>query len=337
MPYDIYVLGESSLTLSSGQLDGVTQGDGSHLNGVTITLNSNAWTAISINDDDANFQDSDGSQTLNGAQDVDGTTYASGSVVEAEYGITVSYGGQSWQLVAFNVNNSSPAYGTVEGLAFIGGPGGFPPIGVPLLVTSTQEGPNYLATEYATPICFADGTLIETSEGIRPVEQIEPGDLVLTSDNGAQPVRWRYSRSFPALGDLAPIVFEAGAIGNRRRLILSPQHRIKISDWRAQLWFGEDAVLVPAKFFVDDLTVRRVEGGMVTYNHLMFDDHQMVFAEGVEAESFFPGAEDFGLDADATRRELLDLFPELSEIGAEYGPLAHRDVRGREAHVLMSL
>lgn len=337
MPYDIYVLDESDITISGGGiLDGITQGDGSHLDGLTITLNAPDWQPISINDDDLNFQDSDTSQRLDGAQTIDGTTYADNSVVEAEYGITLSDGVNTWQLVAFNVNNSTPAYGTVEGLAFIGGPGEFPPTGVALTVVSTQEGPSFAATDYATPICFGAGTLIETDLGLEPVENITVGSRVMTQNNGLQPVRWVMGRRFEAQGHRAPIVFAPGAIGNTRALTLSPQHRICLSDWRAQLWCGEDAVLVPAKSYIDGKQVRQVFGGTITYFHLMFDAHQIIRAEGVWTESFHPGVVGIGALDDAVRAELFDLFPELANDMASFGPTALRDVRGLEARVALS-
>lgn len=336
MPYDIYVLSETDVTISGGGiLDGITQGDGSHLDGLTITLNAPNWSAISINDDDGNFQDNDTSQRLNGTQTVNGTSYADNSVVEAEYGITLSDGVNTWQLVAFNVTDSSPAYSTVEGLAFIGGPGGFPPVGVPLTVVGTQEGPNYAAADYATPTCFVAGTLIETQTGLRPIETITIGDLVWTQDDGLQPVRWSVSRQFAATGHRAPIVFAAGAIGNTGVLSLSPQHRICLNDWRAQLWCGEDSVLIPAKAFVNGTTVRQVAGGTVCYHHLMFDCHQIIRSEGVLTESFHPGQVGIdGFDAQV-RAELFSLFPELGADVSSFGPVARRDVRGHEAHVLL--
>lgn len=337
MGYQIYVLDEQDITISGGGvLDGVTQGDGSHLEGLTITLNTSGWYAVSVADGDGDFEDNDGNQTLDGAQAIDGTTYADGTRVEAEYGLLLTDGTQTWQVVAFNVDNSAPRFGTVEGLAFIGGAGGFPPVGVPLTVVSAQEGPDYLAEDYATPICFCSGTRIETEHGLRPVEEIAVGDLVMTQDDGLQPVRWIGARQFPALGNMAPVVFAPGAIGNERSLAVSPQHRICIDGWRAQLWCGEDAVLVPAKSFVNGGSVRQVSGGMVTYHHLMCDAHQIIYAEGVATESFHPGETAFrGLNT-ATREELLAMFPELRENLAAYGPSIYRDVRGSEAQVLLA-
>ncbi len=205
----MYVLDENALTISGGeQLDGVMQGDGSHLDGLTITLKSIAWHAVTINDDDADFQDIDGGQTLASPQTIDGVN--------------------TWQVVAFNVNNSPNGYGTVEGLAFIGGPGGFPPVGVPLTVVSTQERPVYAIADYATPVCFGKGALIATPQGQPVIEDIAVGHLVLTEAHSALPVRWHGQRRFQAESDCAPIIFEKEAIGNDRRLVLSPLHRVQI-------------------------------------------------------------------------------------------------------------
>lgn len=337
MPYDIYVLSETDVTVSGGvTLDGVTQGDGTHLIGKTLTLNAPNWTPVSINDDDVAFADNDGNQTLNGAQTINATTYNAGAVVEAEFGITVTDGVNTWQMIAFNVRDSNPAFGTIEGLAFIGDPGGWPPIGVALTVTATQEFPSYPVADYVTPICFVRGTLIDTVTGPRPVETLQVGDLVQTLDDGPQPIRWCAGRSFAASGARAPIVFAPGAIGNTRRFAVSPQHRILVSDWRAQLWCGADQVLVPARAFVNGTTVRQMTKGRVTYHHIMFDTHQIVMAEGVASESFHPGAQGIRGLSDAARAELFDLFPELALDPAAYGPAAHRDVRGIEARVMLA-
>lgn len=334
MPYDIYVLDESDLTIVGGVLDGVNQGDGSHLQGATITINTPNWTAISVNDDDTDFRDNDSGQRLNGDQEIDGTTYSSGTVVEAEYSLQLTDGVNTWTVVGFNVVNSSPSYATVEGLAVVGGPGGFPPAGVPLTVTSTNEGPSFEATNYATPICFASGTRIETPNGSRLIEDIKVGDLVVTQNNGPQPVRWRAARDLPAVGRLAPIVFLPGAMGNDHVLRVSPQHRICMSDWRAELWFGEDAVLVPAKELVDGEKIFPQQGGIVTYHHLLFDRHEIIFAEGIAAESFHPGAVGLSSLESAARDELFAIFPELRTSPDAYGPSVLRDVRGQAARLL---
>lgn len=327
MPYSIFMLPEGLITVtgehSGSGIDGVSGGNGSHLApqggnpGATITLTSNAWEEVSLEDDDANFQDNDSSQRLSNSETFDGVTYPANSIVEAEYGITVEDpDGNTYQLVSFNIREAGDTnpYGDVEGLAFIGPQGGFPPIGVPLTVTSAQEGPNYAAASYATPICFAKGTLISTETGATTVEDLSVGDLVKTAENGAEPVRWIGRKTFPAKGLLAPIDFAPGAIGNTRTLRVSRQHRLLLRGWRAELFFGEDAVWVPAVYFLDRPGVRVAEGGEVTYFHVLLDGHRTLFAEGVEAESLHPGdVALFNLDA-ATEAELFAMFPEMERL-----------------------
>jgi len=122
----IYTLGENQVTVSApgNTLDGVTQGSGIHLTGSTITLNSNAWQAIDVFDNDSNFADNDTSQTLEGDQAIDGIVYTDGSIVEAEYEFDVQDpDGNIYTLVAFNVREPGApnSYGTIEAVAFVGG------------------------------------------------------------------------------------------------------------------------------------------------------------------------------------------------------------------------
>ena len=338
MSYNVWILEESNISVSGGvSLDGVTQGDGSHLVGQTITLNNNNWLQLAVRDDEDNFDDNDNDQELDGDQTIGGTLYSDGTEVEAEYTIVLRdpNTGIEYTAFGFNVDNSSPQYATVEGLVFVGGQGEFPPTGVALEVVSAAEGPGGMgqppvdAGELAFP-CFTPGTLIATPDGPRRIETLVPGDLVLTRDWGPQPLRWigsaevgldRLARD----RDLHPIRIRAGAFGPgqpARDLLVSPQHRILIGGWRAELLFGEHEVLVAAKHLVDDTAIRRAKVDRVCYIHLLFDRHEIIFAEGLETESFLPGPVTLPGLAEETRAELLALFPELAESPASYGPPA---------------
>jgi hypothetical protein len=332
--YDIYMLGEQHISVSGGgQLDGVNQGDGHHLVGRTLTLNAPEWQPVSISDNNANFEDN-GNQTLNGAQTIDGVSYASGTKVEAEYGLVVSDGTNTWTLVGFNVNNSNPNFGTVEGLAFVGGPGEFPPVGVPLTVVSAFEGPSYAATSYATPICLVSGTMVETPDGPRPVEAIRPGDKVLTRDGGAQEVRWVGARDVMGMAGFAPVRFAPGVLGNDAPLWVSQQHRVLVEDWRLDLLVGAPEALVAAVHLVNGRDVQLVAGGIVTYVHLLFDTHQVIRCNGCWTESLYPGDSALGSMPRASRAEVLALFPELAGTTRSYGPPCHPVLRRHEAALL---
>lgn len=185
--------------------------------------------------------------------------------------------------------------------------------------------------------CFVSGTLIATPEGERAVESLEPGDLVLTHDNGPQPVRWIGRREVAAEGPLAPIRIAANSFGKHRDLLVSPQHRVLIRDAVAELLFGETEVLVSAKDLINDRNVRPVAGGTVEYVHILFDEHQVVFSEGLATESFLPGPHVTSGFEQAVVDEIRSIFPELDpETGVGYPAAVRRTLRAYEARLLFA-
>lgn len=170
------------------------------------------------------------------------------------------------------------------------------------------------------PVCFAAGTLIATARGPVRVEALRPGDLVLTMDRGYQPIRWIGSRKLDA-HDLhlhpkfRPIRIRAGALGDglpAADLVVSPQHRVFLRSRIARNMFGRDEVLAAAVQLLDidgiDIAHDRAE---VEYWHLLFDRHEIVWAEGAPCESLFTGAEALKSVPPAARAEILALLPEL--------------------------
>ena len=186
--------------------------------------------------------------------------------------------------------------------------------------------------------CFVAGTLIRTPEGERPVESLEPGDLVMTRDEGAMPLRWIGSRRVAAEGDFAPILIQADALGKHRNLLVSPQHRILLRDAYAELLFGEGEVLAAAKDLVNGFSITRRPGGMVTYVHLLFDRHQVIYSEGLATESFLPGPQTASLFERPVMQEIYALFPELDpETGLGYGGAARPALKSYEGQLLAAM
>lgn len=171
------------------------------------------------------------------------------------------------------------------------------------------EGP--LHVKELGPPCFTAGTLIAVPGGMRRIEDLAVGDLVETMDHGPQPVRWIGRRKVDGTGVFAPVRFEQDVLGNSRELLVSPQHRMLVSGWRAELHFGEPEMLAAAAHLLEMPGVSSAPMAEVEYVHVLFDRHEIVFAEGAPSESFHPGS--WMLDNDRLLlAEILAIFPELA-------------------------
>ncbi|MGX9349886.1 Hint domain-containing protein [Shimia sp. W99] len=186
-------------------------------------------------------------------------------------------------------------------------------------------------------ICFTPGTRILTEHGERNVETLRAGDLVMTKDDGLQPIRWIGNRTVPADGKFAPVAVTSAMLPDAKRtLLVSPQHRFLISGWRAEMLFGEAEVLVSATHMDDGERAFRLPRSHVTYVHVMLDRHQIIYAEGVETESFH--AADTGVAGlgEDERESMFETFPHLRENLNAYGPTARRCLKKHEADALLA-
>lgn len=183
--------------------------------------------------------------------------------------------------------------------------------------------------DYKTPICFVAGTGILTPGGTVPVERLRPGHRVCTLDNGPQSIRWVGSVHFTA-GYLArhrasqPVRLPEGFLGARRPVPVSPQHGVLT---------GQDR-LVRAKHFcgAPGMGVRVARGKRgVAYHHLLFDRHEILLADGLAAESCYPGREAIASLSARGRERLARVAPETARLCAGladcddlFGPRARR-------------
>ena len=187
-------------------------------------------------------------------------------------------------------------------------------------------------------ICFTPGTRILTAHGERPIEDLRNGDMVVTRDHGPRPIRWTGKRSLPGKGRFAPVQVGTNALsGAREGLLVSPQHRILFTGYRAELLFGEPEVLVPAKHLIDGRDVVQQDVDEVTYIHLMFDRHEVIYAEGIATESFHAGDVGLGAVDEAAREELFTIFPELRSAPYRHGKTARTCLKAHEARLIRGL
>ncbi|MGP8026559.1 MAG: Hint domain-containing protein [Acidocella sp.] len=131
--------------------------------------------------------------------------------------------------------------------------------------------------------CFARGTRLLSPHGYRAVEELRPGDPLITASGERRPVRWIGWRTLdlgpaPARNAL-PVLIMPGAFGPgrpHRVLRLSPLHCVYA-----------DGVLIPVTHLVNGATIIRERAAAATYFHVELDRHDILLAEGLECESYF--------------------------------------------------
>lgn len=169
-------------------------------------------------------------------------------------------------------------------------------------------------------VCFCSGSKIKTSRGEIPVEELKMGDLVTTRDKGFQKIRWVGSKKCDAI-DLAvnrklhPIRIKANALGDgfpEKDLMVSRQHRMLIKSKIALRMFGCHEILVPAIKLIgmDGIDILEDQDA-VEYFHILFDEHEIIYANNTPSESFYLGDQALDTVSKEQLQELKTLFPEI--------------------------
>jgi hypothetical protein len=199
-------------------------------------------------------------------------------------------------------------------------------------------------SERPSVICFTPGTRLRTETGDVAIEELGPGDRLLTRDSGPQAVLWTGHRRMSgarlfAMPDQRPIRMRKGALGVDRPdedLLVSPEHRVLVTGRAARDLWGEPEVLVRAAALVGDRYVTVDHSLRETwYIHLMLERHEVIWANGLEVETFHPGFMGLGNLTGSQRDLLYDLRPELADNPDLYGPAARGMVNRAEAAILL--
>ncbi len=192
--------------------------------------------------------------------------------------------------------------------------------------------------------CFTVGTLVATSRGTLPIEELRPGDRVITRDRGYQEIRWIGRANIDPIRmlrapHLAPIRIARGALGDGlpdRDIMVSPNHRMLIAESGNNALFGTPEVLVAAKHLVGRPGIEVASVRQTCYVHLMFDHHEVICADSAWSETFQPGEYTLeGMDM-AQRAEIFELFPqlEISDAAGDY-QVARPVLKRHEAALLV--
>ena len=169
-------------------------------------------------------------------------------------------------------------------------------------------------------VCFCADTLIDTVQGRRRVGDLKVGDLVTVRDGSHHPIRLIASRDispdeFARRPSLRPVRISQGALGDglpQSDFMLSRQHSILASSRIVERLTGHpDALIAAIKLtampgvFVDE------QAKSITYVHFMLDEHEVVDAAGIGAESLNLGPEARKTLTHEAIAEIEKIFPEL--------------------------
>ncbi|GHA46242.1 hypothetical protein GCM10008927_09310 [Amylibacter ulvae] len=287
--------------------------------GTSTTYNGDGSSIdVIVEDDDLDLEDAyletGNLQELAQAVTLNGTTYNVGASIELEYTLTTDdVPPITFYIIRFGTGTSNSGDNS-------------------MIITSEPLTPgqtyNFVAGDdgqsvpYET-ICFAQDTRIKTPNGGRLVQDLKKGQSVINIDGDACEITWINSRKITptemALKPrLRPVRIRKDALGDGRPkqdLIVSQQHRIYLRDWRAQTHLGTDGYLVPAKALINDTTITLEPADQgVEYFHFMCDEHQIIMSNGQPSESFLPGKQALNTLEKCGHDELLELFPELTDL-----------------------
>ena len=152
--------------------------------------------------------------------------------------------------------------------------------------------------------CFEKNTLIATPAGDVVVSELKIGDKVLTQDGRAVDIKWigyqAINAFFAKKHDSMPVRIAAGALGDdlpKNDLYVSPDHAFLMDD-----------LLVNASALVNGTSITQMQtwAGNVEYYHIETEDHEIILAEGVPAETLLDNS---GREKFANYKEFQELYP----------------------------
>lgn len=301
--------------------------------GATVTFGNLNGQVITIDDNDATFEDGDVGLFTGQTSTSSTSLFNLDGGIEPEYAYTLTdpATGDSFRIYA--VTATTLILGnTVVGFA------SEQPIDPTVTYNVSYDIPPFLGSTadsnpsvaYSSLICFVRGSLIDTDRGPVAVEDLDLGDPVVTLDHGCQPIRWIGRRGLSrtelsGAPHMRPVRIRAGCLGESlptKDLLVSQQHRMLVRSPIVKRMFAASEVLVAAKHLLALDGVEIVEhADEVEYFHLLFDQHEIIFGNGAPTESLYTGPMAMRSLCPESRAEIVELFPELKYMSEPPRPI----------------
>lgn len=218
---------------------------------------------------------------------LDGVSF---NITGMQAGDELSLGGGEWQLDDGSVLNPKSPYREGK-LHLENGAAGLLQTKVTATIEMTQEQYDefsedpgaFLSGGSFTQVCFAAGTMIATPTGEVAVEDLSIGDTVLTATGNAVLVKWigRQAVGLTSIEQLPVCICQdALAPGKPNQdLVLTASHGIVIDD----LVINASALV---NYDTIDYIPRHKLPTTMIYYHIETEAHEVIFANGIEAETY---------------------------------------------------
>ncbi len=178
---------------------------------------------------------------------------------------------------------------------------------------------------------FTRGSMIETEAGPIAVEDLLPGDRIVTRDGRTETLMWKGSTQIvpgrpDAKGRYHPLVrFMADSFGMQTPMsdvLAGPSARILKTPGHLRTLAANAPLLTPVAEFVDGMNViETAPPTAVQLFHLSLQRHSVIKVAGLEFETYHPGTNALRMVSPTLREVFLKLFPHLSGFSA-FGPQA---------------
>lgn len=172
---------------------------------------------------------------------------------------------------------------------------------------------------------FCRGSQVDTADGPIAVEDLLPGDRILTGAAEPQPLLWIGRTSLLPARPGSPgrrqlISFMADSMGLQKpgaTLVAGPAARLLRSTG------GGSPLLTPPAALCDGMTIfETAPPTPVDMYHLCLPQHAVITVGGLEFETYHPGPDALKLASHPIKTLFLNMFPHADSI-RDFGPLAH--------------
>ncbi|MFC4667932.1 Hint domain-containing protein [Seohaeicola nanhaiensis] len=179
---------------------------------------------------------------------------------------------------------------------------------------------------------FSRGSLIETEHGPAAIEDIQPGERVITADGHVQPLLWKGStvivpgRPGPNGRNMRLTRIMADSFGMQRPysfVLAGPSARLLGTPAHLRAEANGAPMLTPVQEFVDgNNVVETAPPTAVELFHICLKRHTTIRIGGLEFETYHPGPHAPRMISHSMRSLFFNMFPHIGMFG-DFGPLAY--------------